>query len=353
MALQFNVNNPTTAPANAILPVVQALKQEMLAAGWTLVSSSDGVTSALGAAGDQTKLNDSGAGGLGDAFSWFVLQQPASSAGAPYDGKRMICFQHRGDNGGPSGNTFFDQFWRIKYSASGGFPTSGQPSAGPKQTPSAADEQFILGGGTDAAPTFGTWFSGTSAALRYNVVVDDGQSNPASPFAIWAAAWPSPGGTPNWVFAILPMLAGSFPSGETDPFVFYADGISGQTLFTASLASSSPNGPNGPKGWIGAPGQAGSTWGPVTAMFYANNDGLVIPANLGVNAISQKDDNLPIPFARRPSVGGATGWKGLCTFARWRGSNRAVADHSTVQSANDRIIVADTVLPWNGSVALN
>ena len=59
--------------------------------------------------------------------------------------------------------------WRIKYSASAGF-VGGSPSN--VQTPSATDEQILLSGGTDAAPTY-TGLLGTDNTYRANHIVGD------------------------------------------------------------------------------------------------------------------------------------------------------------------------------------
>ena len=118
-------------------------KSRMKAAGWTVPSSSDGIT--YNATGDQITVNaTSGAGGMSTAC-WFTLVHPT------LDGyQRYINIQINS-----TGQA------RVKLSWTG-FST-GTP--GIVRVPAAADEVVLLGSGTDDSPTYATFFN-TTAGLN-------------------------------------------------------------------------------------------------------------------------------------------------------------------------------------------
>jgi hypothetical protein len=128
------------------------LLTKLLAVGWTNKSDSDGTTYAF--AGGQVTGGGSGAHGLGNAFAWVRFREPVASGGTrEYTAQRGATNKH----------------WRFKASASSKFGL-GAPSA--TQTPSAADEVVILGGGTDAAPVFTLLFDG-DGTFALHTIADD------------------------------------------------------------------------------------------------------------------------------------------------------------------------------------
>ena len=113
--------------------------------GWTCVKSGDGLSSY---SSSQSVFTDTSS--MNNNKAWFVLRQPNYT--------RQICFQ-RGSS---------DTNWRIKYSISG---FSGGNAS---QTPSASDEQIILGSGTDSAPSMGVFFNGlTSGSFCMSSAAND------------------------------------------------------------------------------------------------------------------------------------------------------------------------------------
>jgi len=75
---------------------------------------------------------------------------------------------------------------RIKVSPRVGF-VAGSPS--PSQTPYASDETFLLGGGTDASPTFETLWPASGNWMQARI---DGTTD-----AVWAATYATGGGLPT------------------------------------------------------------------------------------------------------------------------------------------------------------
>jgi hypothetical protein len=62
--------------------------------------------------------------------------------------------------------------WRVRISISN--PNAGAPAATVvASVTTAADEQVILGGGSDAVPTFTQWFEGVQNTMRQQISVMD------------------------------------------------------------------------------------------------------------------------------------------------------------------------------------
>lgn len=128
----YLVNSTPASAAAANFNVKQTLALGTSGTNWTIVASSNGVT--------WTPQGDLilSAAVLAVPNAWYVVR------GRPFidviDPNTELCIQTDGGRG-----------LRVKVSFRNGF-TGGTPA--PTQTPSAADEQYWLGGGTDASPTF-------------------------------------------------------------------------------------------------------------------------------------------------------------------------------------------------------
>lgn len=197
--MSFLVNATPVSPQEALWDMLQAL-----------------MVSTLGGVGRFIRTSGSGTGGvysqagnvitsesvLLTANAWFVLRC------RPYqDGQntefRELCVQVNG-----AGNI------RLKYSARAGF-TGGLPSA--VRTPSAVDEYYWLGGGTDAAPTFDVFFPSPGHRMQgYASEVDD---------TFWFLTYPVGGGpASSLIYLDLPQdlvldTGGNFL--DKDPAVLY------------------------------------------------------------------------------------------------------------------------------------
>lgn len=145
---------------------------------WTVPTSSNGVVYA--AQGDVIDA----AADLANASAWFVIQgRDFEDNGVVYH--TQLCVQTNGTTG-----------LRVKVSLRNGF-TGGSPSVA--QTPSAVDEFYLLGGGTDASPTYTTFWPSSGHRLQgYSDETDERQwflsypvgGGPAA--ALWFIDRPSP-----------------------------------------------------------------------------------------------------------------------------------------------------------------
>jgi hypothetical protein len=180
------VNLNPAASGNSAYYLKETLKQ----AGWVVKSSSDATT--YNSTGDQITQPSTGAGGIANNNSWWRIQSPAGAS------SKEFTFQY---NTGQ---------WRVKFSHSAGF-SGGSPSA--SQTPSATDEQLLLGAGTDAAPTFATFFS-TNGTYKLHIGADN-----AAPYGFYMIC-PSHS-TDQFPVAmyLLPLTEGSYAGTDDAPYV--------------------------------------------------------------------------------------------------------------------------------------
>ena len=198
MTYQFNVN---ITPVNGHDAVFQ-WKQFMVShANWTVVKSSDGTTTANS---DVITSYLSGAGGLGNNRSWFVIQQPSSTL--------QFCFQNMAANSGNS--------WRIKYSPSGfvnGGTATVTPTANISTFTGIEDAGVILGSaiGTDASPGGQNLFS-SDGTYHLHMMADDAAPNGFYFFTPTIALTQIECG-----FVFDPLAASTFPAGDTDPYLTF------------------------------------------------------------------------------------------------------------------------------------
>jgi hypothetical protein len=156
MSYSFSTNNSPATGAIAMYTLLSTL----ITATWTKPKDSDGTT--YSSSGVRITGGGSGANGLANNSAWFVVSAPNG---------RQFCIQRGTTN----------QAWKIKYSKAAGF-VGGSPSA--TQVPSATDEQVIVGGGTDASPTFYTLF-GSDNSYRMSC----GCGNSAVGYAFFMTGW--------------------------------------------------------------------------------------------------------------------------------------------------------------------
>ena len=320
MTYQYSVNN-TPATGTAAMYLVMTT---LVAAGWTVKSSSDGTT--YSSTGNQITSGNTGTGGLGNNNSWFRIQAPL--VGSQH---REFTFQR------PSINTG----WRVKYSPTAGF-TGGSPGA--TQTPTATDEQVIVGSGTDAAPVAATLF-GTDAAYRFNVMAGDSTIG-------YSFYWVGTTINSNSVnsltsgFLLDVMQSGSYPSADPDPCVIYFNTASVFTSGTLTYGNS--------KALLNTTYVNVVTQG----IFFnttPNSLDIFLPASFGTtysvtNPFTYGDNLLPIIWGRDGSQTAPYGYKGVSSLMLCPSTVRSTFDTVTISTANDHIFLGNYVFPWNGSV---
>lgn len=329
MAKQTSVNN---AYSNGVTCLFQ-MKEFFKLHGWTVPQSSDGTT--YNASGDQITGDGAGAGGLNNAKAWFILEDPGA--------ERQFCFQKT--------SLAVRYAWRIKYSALDGF-TGGSPDA--TETPSATDEAILIGGGTDAAPTYTNFFNISDTITRFHIVMRD-DANSRGVYGFWC--WTVDAGSEEDTVLIcdpidpaaIPALVGTRASpttGDPDPCVLVFSGA--LTTLGSGKVPVGISGPASPAmGWFQFNGTNGGTEAFVAmaslARASANNSGA---AGTAVNPYDGADELDVVEWGRdNPSFVTQLGRKGPSQYMKVAWAPRAYPD--TFDLATDaRVALKRFVLPW-------
>lgn len=254
-----------TDPLNAGLH--RALFRALIQAGWTAVEYGDGTTRAAGLIPSAAAMNTTNA--------WQRMRGP--------DGKSEFVFQR--------GST--SQQIRMKWSHDARFITGGSAT----QTPSASDEQFIAGGGTDASPSHYT-FIGTDTNHKLHVVAN------VDPPYDFVALYPPIGGGAVRAIWHLGMIPGSYHPLDVAPYVVAAlPNISNGTLTGAAI--------NGAMGgsWFRKGLPTGEAWLHFRAWTLNAGGTVAVPAGYPANPYDGSYEELAIPVGRA-LVDGSAGPKG-------------------------------------------
>lgn len=292
-------------------------KEYLKTVGWIVSKSSDGTT--YNASGDIINSGASGGAGLANSRAWMVLTSPS------IDGyQRQLCIQKS-----TSGNLN----WRIKYSFSAGF-SGGSPSA--TQTPSATDEQILLGGGTDASPTFGTLLD-TDANYRSLFIIGDANHNYVNYFLCISIGTDTD--TYGWVME-------SFD----DTYKINVDGerftLGSGNNFTTTGAFGVTTAPFSwyKKNLVGESFVRTPWTYPAATVSGTTSFNL-----LGSQEVSKKEILLPIITGRRSALGGNTGFRGILKYIKFSTVSRSSLTTITYNTNMDYIIIGNLAFPWNGS----
>lgn len=284
---------------------------------WTILESSDGTT--YNPAGDQISHGGTGAGGLDNALAWWLMLSP--------DGRLWISVQ-RGSGGSPNN-------YRLKVMRAA--PTVGASATQTPATVSSNDEIVLLGGGTDAAPSFQALIGGAAGSTRVKAAVDDQDGR------FFLAGFPDGGGNPNT--ALVVDRPAQLDTGDVFPWVVYCTGSN--HFAASSMSGGLTNIVTFPPGG----GGSGVTLSAVTRRGGAN---LVIPNGCAVDPITADNGVADIALGRRGSDGGNPCWKGVSTLMKWNCvTGSATGDTYSLSTVRDRIVIRDVNLPWTGNVPVN
>ncbi len=335
MAYIYSVNN---APATGAVAVYQLIAQ-LVAAGWIKKMDSDGTV--YSATGVQVTSGASGSGGLGNNSAWIRIQAPALNNGATVNQTREFTFQ-RGTS---------DLLWRIKYSSTAGF-TGGAPAA--TVTSSSTDEVFMAGGGTDAAPTFYSWFQ-TNATYRWHMIT--GGAAEFYSFIAFATGTAALAGTQFNAIFVDSLTAGSFPAAnDIDPAVVYVSTAAG-TLFeivSSALPTVNITNPALARAWLGATSAAGAAITGTNSQnvkciaYGSSSIGFGSQSPAGVNPWTRRDDLFPVVYACKTAAG-PKGIKGFSTLFQMGSVYRDYQATLDVVTVRDRIFIGTLWLPWSGA----
>ena len=332
MAYIFSTgNNPLTAPI-AMWTLIDKLTNVTTGAGWLVKSDSDGTT--YNATGGQVTSGSAGGHGLGNNNAWVRIQAPTVGGNT-----REIIFQR---STGVTQATF-DLQWRVKYSANAGF-TGGSPSN--IQTPSAADEVIMCGGGTDAAPIFTAWFD-TNAGYRWHIACGGATENYS--FVAWAMLNTTTT-MRNGIFLDV-LISGTYPAADVDPAVICCAPFGGWTGYFGSINTNTATiNPAGSRTWLGATSAAG-------ASLTTNNVnvGLVGHGACGgqfgfaVNPFSSADSLYSPIYASGTGSRSPIGFKGFSGLFYFGSMLRTNMDTATTVGSKDRVFISQVWAPWDGS----
>jgi hypothetical protein len=327
MTFYYNPNQTPTTGSMAMF----SFKEQLKVAGWIVKGSGDATSFSTTA--DIIVSGATGATGLSNTSAWFRVQCP-SMGGVT----RELCVQR---------STTSAQ-WRIKYSYSAGF-TGGAPSA--TRTPSATDEQYIIGGGTDAAPTFGILF-GADASYKYHVAAADSNDG----YMFYSVAYAHNAGVLTHILYMDQMQADSVNALDNDGYVFFANNSISTTNTANVHGTSVATNVYAPQCWL-KKGLSGETWGvvPIMAYYYVDtgNTTTYSPKAIGINSFDGKDVGLPAIYAKPSNTPGANaGFKGIGRLHKLASSNRSNGTPFDLVTVRDKMQVEIFIFPWNGSVPL-
>jgi hypothetical protein len=287
---------------------MSAMVEMLVSAGWTYKASGDGL-SGYSATGKIFTNTGSGALGWNNAKAWARVQNPA--------GTKEWLFQHDAAAS-----------VRFRYSPAAKF-TTGSPSA--TVTPNATDAATLRGGGTDAAPTYGTWFTTNVTTAG---VVFQGLARGAAPYGFWFAGQVSPSGAKQACLIYDPVTGA--PE-DPDPYAIQCAHTNACLYNASNLAREMTNNSTDPRITANG-GSAEGVWAfmdpALTSFVYMQPAGwicetqvqlgsgtmLIVAGSRGVvNPFNAKHESLPLPYLRMANVlpVASCGFKGWGTITRW------------------------------------
>lgn len=322
MTLQFLGQKTTSSDRTG--EILFDLKEHLVAQGWTVQSSGDGVGGFNGSGDVITTASD-----MSNTRSWYRIQDPV--------GGREFVFQR-----GSSAITV-----RAKYSRAAGF-TGGTPST--TDTPSATDEGDFQGGGTDGTPSFGTWVSGGGTEYRYQIVADD-----TAPYIFAVYGWLVGGTITGCSLFFDVMKSGTELSGDTDPAVMRVSDDLASAFDLVGTNTLSDQGDtslidsNSPWGWVHI-GEVGELFTTIPAVYFEISEGDIVPGSGGQNPFNGNEYKIPVPYWRTNRTGAEPQWKGISSLIGARASSAVSSfDTLSIDAASDHIVLGETIWPWDGT----
>lgn len=336
MTYRFNVNNVITGSGvsgNDGDIVVYNFKTFMKSAspsgpGWTVTRSGDGLA-AFSSTGDVITSSGTGANGIGNTNSWFVLQSP--------NGSRQILWQRGTANSS----------WVILYSK-GSLFTGGTASS----RATATDAAVVLGSTTDPSTAAGsTHFSTTTKIVHYGADDTDGYSFYYAGYHQTTLAT-SAGGL--YFDEVIPLDTNI----DNDYYIFFVNaGNSTNEWTTQGLgAENSLANTFRVAAWLYA-GTPFQTFGITPGAQWRSNgtNNVVIPGSISQNLYTLRDIAFPIFYCHRngpvfTNTFDTVGFKGVGMYMMQKGNSLATASTMSINFLRDYIVIGDCVLPFNGSV---
>jgi hypothetical protein len=304
-----NISVTNTTQLNAIF---YNWKQKAVEAGWQVMSSGTGSSGTGSGVYNASGDSISSSAILSNVNAWFRIRMPNI-----YGITREFVFQNSAGNA-----------HTIMYSYSLGF-TSGSPNA--SSIPTAGDGVYLNSGSSFTPGSDQTGFD-----LNCFVSVADGYNNDG--YSSYMVGLKSTDKTAYFYMFFDIMQDGSYPTGtNTDPFVFSCSFNGANLPLTPSNISAMT---------ASSQLQYGSIHS-VNYFFLSSSDGTLLP-QYGNNSNGGGIDSY-MPIVAKSSGGTPSGTKGVSTLLRVTTANLSTGDTLTVTNNKDRIVIDQTILPWDGS----
>lgn len=288
-------------------------KQKQVAAGWSVIASSDGTT--YSAADNWTSASDAN-----NNYAWIQLESP--------DGSRNLVYQRHTN----------DYEWRIKY-LKGTFNSDGDATNLP--TVNTGTEHWVFGG----AGTYSQIVENPAASYYHIVCIDGGQG------AFWFGVFHIGDASPRFAFIFDPLT--ETYAEDTDTVCVHASGW--------NVANNGPWQYNylGQANYSSTYGLMNS-WTTLGACLAGNsNTSNSVQSGVGLNSITNEPDTFSVIYMRFSSEGGDQGYKGVSTLVRLSGyASLSVGDTLNISGAKSHVVVggyssARIIMFWDGSSDFN
>lgn len=297
-------------------------KEHLKANGFPVVTSGDGV-SVYSSSGDVITSSTV----WGNAGSWYAIAGPTIDGVTEY-----WCVQHSNND-----------IYRIKYGLT---PfTGGSPSA--TRVPSSTTEQVMLGGGTDASPTyFNLYFNGSSGTFRSHFA-----ANPTLGSFYGLGQLISNGNSGQFLFAQDRLKPQTYDVLDQAPSIVFMPNASPPGSPVSSNLFSDQTG-NTCRGWYRL-GLSGATFAQYAAMFARSNQigSNANPDLFGRQPYADLDYLMPMLWGRT-NAGTQPGPKGVGSMFLLRSFLRTDFQRYTVAGEpNEWIMWGPLAVPWPTGVA--
>lgn len=378
MAYVFSTNLSPSTDAEAMF----LFKEFMKSANWTVVASGDG-QAIFSLSGDVIDHFGTGPNGMSNSTykgttttiigghvttidvyhgAWFILKMPGQ--------EKYFSFQRSNDPYNPNtnyGTTLIPAAqWRVKYSIHEyDLTTNASATVVPSVSSSHDTDRIILGGGTDSLGIFSDLFLGRNA-FRMHIVADN--ANPSG-FCFFTYKKGFGGFAIETIFMYDPLVANTYPVNEIDPYVIYVDYINNTfdingfpTKVSVCDLSRLSNPKTSVSGYLGLTASS-DNFVKLAATCYAGGNPQItsdtgyiqlnsyIPNMLTSNIYTNFDDIMHILYAKSFFYNPAapSGYKGYSSMMKWMSTRRGNLTLLSSLTSENRIVLGDISIPWNGS----
>jgi len=306
-----------------------SVKTTLVAAGWTVTKSGDGLA-LYSASGDIITGGGAVAGGLGTTRAYFTVT----------DASTKVCLSFQ---------TISNTTYRVKYSETGAM-AGGSPNS--TTVGSATDEQVLYGAGTDASPT-GTQMLHTDSLYRFHVVANSTAQASNGTFPFWFGCSVILTGVQASFFGLDGMATGTYHSLDTIPraiITWYVAAGPSPTDWTPVADTTAYA-----RGWIAYGLGAASFKRLSMFQLSANSSSLGGPGPSQTMNISPyagaEDQPLPLLLGRVAGNGTLPGPKGICSDIKMSTHSTRAYPSTILNSTNAYVYFGGLLVQWPETVS--